>query len=217
MIDIKGVKLKYPDGTLALDDINLQVKDGELVYITGASGAGKTSLLKLIMGMETPTEGTVDVLGHRISEGNIKDIRVVRQRVGPVLQEIKLVQGRTATENVMMGIRFLGFSKRELKANASDALMKVGLLHKAYSMVENLSWGEAQRVAIARAMARNPAIIIADEPTGNLDHDNAVNIFNILSSFQRQGTAVIIATHATHLIENQKNITLIQMEMGKIK
>ena len=119
-------------------------------------------------------------------------------------------------ENVMMGIRFLDFSRQEIKKNAADALEKVGLSHKAHSMVENLSWGEAQRVSIARAIARNPGLILADEPTGNLDHDNAINILNILTSFRQKNTSVVVATHATHLIENQKNITIIRMNQGNI-
>jgi cell division transport system ATP-binding protein len=140
----------------------------------------------------------------------------MRKRIGPVFQELKLVPGRSAMENVLMGIRFLDFSRQEIKENAADALEKVGLAHKADSMVENLSWGEAQRVAIARAIARKPGLILADEPTGNLDHDNAVNILNILASFRQKNTSVIVATHATHLIENQRNITIIRMSGGNL-
>lgn len=216
MIEIKEVSLRYRDGTLALNNINLTVGDNELVYITGPSGSGKTSLLKLIMGMEYPTSGTVKVMGQEISEGKSEELRRLRRRIGPVFQELKLVPGRSAMENVMMGIRFLDFSGQEIKSYAADALEKVGLSHKADSMVENLSWGEAQRVSIARAIARKPRLILADEPTGNLDHDNAVNILNILASFKQKDTSVIVATHATHLIENQRNVTIIRMNQGNI-
>jgi cell division transport system ATP-binding protein len=213
MIELKEVSLRYGDGTLALNNIDLTIGSGELVYITGPSGSGKTSLLKLIMGMENPTSGTVKVLDKTLSELKSKDIRCLRQRVGPVFQELKLVPGRSALENVLMGIRFLEFSRKEMREYAIDALKKVGQSH---SMVENLSWGEAQRVAIARAIARKPGLILADEPTGNLDQDNAVNILNILSSFQQQNTSVVVTTHATHLIESQKNTTIIRMSQGTI-
>ena len=216
MIEAKEVSLRYQDGTLALNNINLTVNRGELVYITGPSGSGKTSLLKLLIGMEYPTSGTVTVLGQLIADGEARGIRSLRKLIGPVFQELKLIQGRNALENVMMGNRFMDFSPKEMKENSSDALAKVGLAHKTLSKVENLSWGEAQRVAIARAIARKPSIILADEPTGNLDNDNALNILNILSSLKEQNTTVIITTHATHLIEKQRNTTIIHMDNGKI-
>lgn len=216
MIEAKEVSLRYRDGTLALNNINLTIGEGEIVYITGPSGSGKTSLLKLILGMELPTSGTVKVMGKQISGEKTEELRSLRKKIGPVFQELKLVPGRSAIENVMMGIRFLDFSRQEIKKNAADALEKVGLSHKAHSMVENLSWGEAQRVSIARAIARNPGLILADEPTGNLDHDNAINILNILTSFRQKNTSVVVATHATHLIENQKNITIIRVNQGNI-
>jgi cell division transport system ATP-binding protein len=216
MIEVKGVSLKYQDGTIALKDINLEIKPGELVYITGPSGSGKTSLLKLLMGIEYPTAGTLQVLGQKIIKGKNRRIRKLRKRIGPVFQEFKLIEGRTALENVRMGMRFLGISPRKMKEEALEALIRVGLEHKAHSKVENLSWGEAQRIAIARAVARKPALILADEPTGNLDHDNALNILHILTSFKDNQTAVVITTHATHLIEGQENATFVRVSSGQI-
>jgi cell division transport system ATP-binding protein len=216
MIEAKGISLKYQDGTVALKDINLEIKPGELVYITGPSGSGKTSLLKLLMGMEYPTAGSLLVLGQKMEKGKGRRIRKLRKSIGPVFQEFKLIEGRTALENVMMGMRFLGISPRKMKEDALNTLKKVGLEHKARSRVENLSWGEAQRVAIARAVARKPALILADEPTGNLDHDNALNILHILTSFKDSKTAVVITTHATHLIEGQENATFIRVSGGEI-
>ncbi len=116
----------------------------------------------------------------------------------------------------MMGMRFLGISPKKMKKEAANALVRVGLEHKTHSRVENLSWGEAQRVAIARAVARKPSLILADEPTGNLDHDNALNILHILTSFRDSNTAVVITTHATHLIENQVNATFVRVSVGEI-
>lgn len=216
MIELKGVSLKYQNGTLALDNIDLHIQQGELVYIIGPSGSGKTSLLKLLMGMEYPTEGTVRVMGQDLNVAKPRKIRAIRQNIGPVFQELKLIRGRTTSENVLMAIRFLPLSMHEKKANAATAIEKVGLSHKAYTMVEDLSLGEQQRVALARAMARNPKLIIADEPTGNLDQDNAVNIFNLLTSFHQQNMTIIVATHATHLIESQKNATIIRMDQATI-
>jgi len=216
MIEAKGVSLKYQDGTIALKDINLEIKPGELVYITGPSGSGKTSLLKLLMGIEYPTAGSLQVLGQKMEKGKSRRIRKLRKRVGPVFQEFKLIDGRTSLENVMMGMRFLGISPRKMKEEALEALIRVGLENKARSKVENLSWGEAQRVAIARAVARKPALILADEPTGNLDHDNALNILHILTSFKDNQTAVVITTHATHLIEGQENATFVRVSGGQI-
>lgn len=216
MIEAVDVSLKYADGTLALKDINLNIKPGELVYITGPSGSGKTSLLKLFMGMEYPTSGSLNILGQSITKGTTKNIRDMRKKVGPVFQEFKLIQGRTAMENVMMGIRFLGIPSKQMKESARNALIRVGLENKALSNVENLSWGQCQRVAIARAVARNPLLILADEPTGNLDQDNALNILELLTSFKDKDTAVVITTHATHLIENERNATFIHVSEGNI-
>lgn len=216
MINAKGVSLKYQDGTLALKDINLEIKPGELIFITGPSGSGKTSFLKLLMGMEYPTTGSLNVLGQPMIPRKGRKIRKLRKTIGPVFQEFQLIEGRTAIENVMIGMRFLGKSPRKMKEDAKSALSRVGLEHKAHSRIENLSWGEAQRVAIARAVARKPVLILADEPTGNLDHDNAINILDLLTSFRDQNTAVIITTHATHLIENHENATFIHVDKGNI-
>jgi cell division transport system ATP-binding protein len=216
MIEAKGVFLKYPDGTIALKDINLQVIPGDIIYITGPSGSGKTSLLKLLMGVEYPTEGNISVLGQPIAKGQESGIRRLRTALGPVFQEFRLIKGRTALENVMLGMRFLNVPKGQLKDIAKDAIKSVGLESKELSLVENLSWGECQRIAIARAVARKPALILADEPTGNLDKDNALNILELLTSFKDKSTAVIITTHATHLIEEKRFTKHIQMNRGII-
>lgn len=217
MIITNEVFLTYADGTTALNHIDLDIKPGELVYITGPSGSGKTSLLKLFMGSELPTSGSLNVLGCAIIKGNTRRIRKMRRRIGPVFQEFRLIKGRTTIENVMLGMRFIGMSPGHIKQEARKALIRVGLEHKMFSKVENLSWGECQRVAIARAVARKPALILADEPTGNLDKDNALNILELLSSFRDENTAVVITTHATHLIEGQEHVRYIQMERGVMK
>ncbi|MBP7174966.1 MAG: ATP-binding cassette domain-containing protein [Thermoclostridium sp.] len=216
MIEANGVSLQYRDGTVALNNVQLKVNRGEFVYVTGPSGSGKTSLLKLMMGIEVPTTGYLSVLGRQISRRTPGKIRKMRREIGPVFQEFKLIQGRTAMENVITGMRFLKISTREMKQDAKNALEIVGLAHKANARVENLSWGEAQRVAIARAIARRPALILADEPTGNLDVDNALNILQLLASFKDKNTTVIVTTHATHLMEYQKDATVVHVDKGNI-
>ena len=216
MINLDKVSLIYPDKTQALIDINVDIKPGEIVYITGPSGSGKTSILKLIMGMEYPTSGTLNVFGRKVNNRSSGNIRKIRRSIGPVFQEFKLIEGRTSLENVMMGMRFLGIKPRIMKTSANEALEKVGLSHKKLSKVENLSWGESQRVAIARAVARKPSLILADEPTGNLDYDNAINILELLRSFRNENTTVIITTHATHLIKDEQNATFISVDKGRI-
>jgi len=217
MIEAVGVSLRYPNGTVALKDVHLRIMPGDMVYITGASGSGKTSLLKLFMGMEFPTEGSLRVLNCPMEKGNSAGIMRLRRMIGPVFQDFRLFKGRTALENVMLGMRFLRPPIGQLKENAQRALAKVGLEHKADSLVENLSWGECQRVSIARAVARRPALILADEPTGNLDRENSMRILELLRSFHDHNTTVVVTTHATHLIHPQKGDLLLQIEGGRIR
>jgi len=216
MIDVKGVSLRFPNGTTALNNIDLQVKPGDMVYVTGPSGSGKTSLLKLFMGIEYPTSGSIKVLGQVMAKGQTEQIRQLRKIIGPVFQDFKLIEGRTVADNVMLGMRFLDLPRDQLRENARQALVRVGLEHKALSLVENLSLGESQRVAIARAVARKPILILADEPTGNLDKDNALKILELLTSFINEKTSVIITTHATHLIEGDNNTKFIRMDQGNL-
>jgi cell division transport system ATP-binding protein len=199
MIISNKVSLIYPDKTQALIDIDLDIKPGELVYITGPSGSGKTSLLKLIMGIEYPTSGDLSVLGRQVNNSRSSNIRKIRRSIGPVFQEFKLIEGRTSLENVMMGMRFLGIKPKLMKEAANKALEEVGLGHKKLSKV-----------------ARKPSLILADEPTGNLDYDNAINILGLFKSFRNDNRTVIITTHATHLIKDQQNATFISVDNGRI-
>lgn len=219
MIESKEVYLEYPDGTIALKNVSLQVESGELLYVIGPSGSGKTSLIKLFMGIEFPSKGMLSVLGQAMTKGDAapgKYSRRLRRMMGPVFQDFKLIDGRNAQENVMLGTRFLGLTPGEIKDGAREALTKVGLEHKIFSPVENLSWGERQRVAIARAVARKPLLILADEPTGNLDKKNALNILDLLTSFRDENTSVVITTHATHLISENDDCRCIELEAGTI-
>ena len=216
MIKAKDVSLVYSDGTIGLKEFNLNVDSGETVYITGPSGSGKTSLLKLLMGIESPTTGSLIVLDKLMNNASEGDIRKLRREIGIIFQEFKIIKGRTSYENVMMGLRFLDIPSKEMKERAINILEQVGLGHKIHAKVENLSWGENQRVAIARALARKPKLILADEPTGNLDLDNAHNILNLLIGLKDKDTTVIITTHATHLIKDIEQGIFISIRNGQI-
>ncbi|MBN2223014.1 MAG: ATP-binding cassette domain-containing protein [Vallitaleaceae bacterium] len=216
MIHAKEVSLTYRDGTKALHELSFQIEKGDLIFIIGPSGSGKTSLMKLLIGSEKVSSGEVTVFGEKPYCLSKRKLASLRRRIGPIFQDFRLIQGKSAIENVLLGLRFLKWQPIEMKKSAQEALEKVGLWEKSHRKVENLSWGEGQRVSIARAVARKPELILADEPTGNLDHDNAVKILQLLASFRNQNTTVIITTHAVHLLEDFRNITIMHMEQGKM-
>ncbi len=216
MIKAENLYLRYEDGTIALKDVNLSIPNGKVVFITGHSGSGKTSFLKLLMGMESPTEGDITVLERSMKEIKNHELRELRRSIGPIFQDFKLLNGRTVLDNVLIGMRFLDFTHKEMKENAIEAIEKVGLSHKIRSLVDNLSYGERQRVAIARAVCRKPKLIVADEPTGNLDKDNSLNILELLKSFRDENTTVIITTHATHLLEDETDYIRIKVKYGEM-
>lgn len=216
MIIAEDLYLKYPDGTLGLKDVNLNIPNGSITYISGPSGSGKTSFLKLLMGMELPTSGKLMVSNYDMMHLKDKELRSLRRKIGPIFQDFRLLDGRTVLENVLIGMRFLDFSNKEMKEAALSSIERVGLGHKIKSLVDNLSYGERQRVAIARAVSRKPSLIIADEPTGNLDKNNSLNILELLKSFRDKDTTVIITTHATHLIEDEVNCIKIHVLNGEL-
>lgn len=214
MIRAKNTSLTYADGTVALKPFDLRIRKGEVVYITGPSGSGKTSLLKLMLGIAFPTGGAFEVLGQEMKPQNEGAIRQMRRHIGPVFQEFRLLEGRSVYDNVMLGLRFLGIPAHDMKELTLSSISQVGLSHKLHHTIDRLSWGECQRVAIARAVARRPRLIIADEPTGNLDRDNALNILSLLTAFKSEETSVIITTHATHLVDMAQPGAYITLEAG---
>ncbi len=217
MIKAIDLSLQYKDGTFGLNNVNIEIPTGELVFITGPSGSGKTSFVKLILGMEKLTQGELLVLDYKMKSIKDNELIKLRQAIGPIFQDFKLLPGRSVCDNVLVGMRFLDIDKILMYEKALKALEKVGLSHKVHSSVENLSYGEKQRVAIARAIAREPKLIIADEPTGNLDKKNSIIIFDLLKSFKSKDTTVLITTHATHLIKDIDDSLHIQVEDGKMK
>ncbi|OJV66026.1 MAG: ABC transporter [Clostridiales bacterium 38-18] len=214
MINSQDCSLTYKDGTDALKPFCLKIDKGEVVVILGASGSGKTSFLKLLLGIEKPTTGSLEVLGNQMSSMSTTQIRKLRMHIGPIFQDFRLIEGRTVLDNVLLGIRFLEIPKRERTELTLTSVERVGIQHKLNQVVDYLSWGERQRVAIARALARKPNLIIADEPTGNLDHDNAINVLNLLSNLAGPETTVIITTHAAHLIDEIPFTQIITIKEG---
>jgi len=217
MIIAQDLSLQYKDGTFGLKNVNITLPKGKLIFITGPSGSGKTSFVKLILGMEKLTSGNLSVLNYDMKNITERELVLLRQDIGPIFQDFKLLDGRSVCDNVLVGMRFLKIEKEDMYEKALKALEKVGLSHKVHSMVENLSYGERQRIAIARAVARDPKIIIADEPTGNLDKNNSLIVLDLLRSFQNEDTTIIITTHATHLIKDVKDSLHIDVEEGNLQ
>jgi len=204
MIKLFHVTKVYRDGTPpALLDVNLTVEDGEFIFLVGASGAGKSTLLKLINMQQFPTQGEVVVNGFTTGAMNRKKILTLRRRVGMVFQDFKLLGDRTVFENIALPLRLFGeYSEYQIRDRVKTVLEQVGLLHKSEDGPGELSGGEQQRVALARAVANRPYVLLADEPTANLDPHTSDEIMNTIHRIHRAGTSVILATHKMELVEN---------------
>jgi len=196
MIGLTGVSKRYPGGLTALAEVSCEIAAGELVFITGHSGAGKSTLVKLIAAIERPTAGSIVVDGQNLSSLRASALPWLRRKFGLVFQDQKLLFDRDALENVLLPLAIAGAPPREAKRRAQAALDKVGLLERARANPVALSGGEQQRLAIARAVVNRPAILLADEPTANLDAESAAQIFAIFRAFHAVGVTVIVATHA---------------------
>ena len=195
MIRFSAVAKRYPNGHEALGDVSLEVAAGELVVVTGHSGAGKSTLLKLASGIERATRGSVVVNGQNLSSLGETALAVLRRNIGFVFQDHKLLFDRSARDNVMLPLRIAGADAAESGRRVRAALDKVGLLAKERAMPITLSGGEQQRLCIARAIVNRPAILVADEPTGNLDAESSRAILELFLSFNRVGVTVLLATH----------------------
>ena len=199
MITFSQVSKRYRGGAEALKDLSFTIEAGELVVLTGPSGAGKTTLLKLIAAIERPTQGSVLVQGQNVGKLTRSAIPYLRRNIGMVFQEGRLLFDRNVFENVVLPLRIIGMAQREAAKRVRAALDKVGLLEKEKAQPITLSGGEQQRLAIARAIVNRPTILIADEPTGNLDPDYAAQLMDMFSAFNQVGVTLLIATHDPHL------------------
>ncbi|MCP5042690.1 MAG: cell division ATP-binding protein FtsE [bacterium] len=209
------VSKSYLAGTFALHDVSLEFKRGEFVFLTGSSGAGKTTLLKLLFAAERPNEGQILVLNRNISRLEGSAIPFLRRRIGVVFQDFKLLANRTIEGNVGMALDVLGTPRRENRQRTFQVLKQVGLQHRRFHHPLSLSGGEQQRVAIARALVNRPQILLADEPTGNLDPELTLEIMDLIADAATRGTTVIVATHDMSLIERYGKRT-IRLEGGKV-
>lgn len=215
MIIMKDVVKRYDNGITALNKVNVHIKRGEFVYLIGPSGAGKSTFIKLIYRGETPTQGLVKVGNKDITRIKNKHIPLLRRDVGVVFQDFKLLPRLTVYENVAYAMKVIEKKPREIKRRVTDVLDLVGLSDKAKMFPDEISGGEIQRVSIARAIANTPNILIADEPTGNLDPETAEGIMAILEEVNAKGTTVIMATHNNDIV-NQLQHRVIAIEGGRI-
>jgi cell division transport system ATP-binding protein len=214
MIEFFDVSRFYPGDITAVRNITFSIRPGEMVFLTGPSGAGKSTLLKMIAAIEKPDEGTLTVNGQDIGRLRPAGIASLRQNLGLVLQQQGLLEDRTILENVMLPLVVTGTAKAEAEARANAALDKVDLLDRAYFNPQTLSGGEQQRVAVARAIVNKPRIILADEPTTNLDRESAIKVIDAIRFFQSAGVTCIIATHDGQLLERASRI--IYLNQGRL-
>ena len=212
MIETRRLSKVYSRGLYALRDLTLNVEKAEFVFLTGPSGAGKSTFLRLLLMQERPTEGEVFVNGHNLAMLSRREVQEYRRGIGFVFQDFKLIPSRTVLENISFVPEVLGVPAANQRRRAFQVLKWVGLQHRMNSYPKDLSGGEQQRVAIARALVNDPALLIADEPTGNLDPDLSLEIMNLLREINAGGTTVLVATHDRELIRlvGRRTITLDQ-------
>ena len=208
MITFSHVSKDYGRETHALSDITVEIPDGQFVFLIGASGAGKSTFLRLILREAVPTTGSVTVDEWDIGTLPQSQIHFLRRKVGMVFQDFKLLVDRTSYENIALGLEILGKGKEEIEKGVSDVLSLVGLSHKRNSFPLQLSAGELQRISIARAIVGGPKILLADEPTGNLDPDTSGDIMQILDQINALGTTVVVATHNASFVNDMKKRTI---------
>lgn len=215
VILLKNVSKVYPNGATALDDISFFIERGEFVFIVGPSGSGKSTLIKLLMHEETATEGDVIINNDDVGKLKRREIPYLRRSMGVVFQDFRLLSKKTVYENVAFAMEIIGAGRKEIRKQVPNVLGLVGLAHKAKAYPDELSGGEQQRVALARALVNNPAFLIADEPTGNLNPKAAMEIMELLEDINKRGTTVIMATHAKEIVDKMKK-RVIAIEDGKI-
>ncbi len=208
MIDLQDVTVSYRDNTLALSHVSLSVKKGEFVFVVGPTGAGKSTFLKLLYREERPTSGRVVVAGEDLNAIALNAIPFFRRKLGIVFQDFGLLPSKTVYENVAFALRVIGMPRQEIRRKVPVALEMVGMSHRPDAFPGQLSGGEQQRVAIARALVNEPPILLADEPTGNLDPDTSTGIVELLSHINQTGTTIVVATHDTAIVDRMQKRVL---------
>ena len=215
MIEFQNVTKKYPNGTVALNDVSLRIADGEFVFIVGSSGAGKSTLIKLMLREERATSGVIKVNGKNLGKMPRYKIPKFRRSIGVVFQDFRLIPNMTAYDNVAFALRVTNVSNKEIKRKVPYMLSLVGLANKAKCKPDELSGGEQQRVALARALVNSPSLIIADEPTGNIDPELSFEIVDLLNEINKLGVTIVMVTHEHDLVQ-QFNRRVITIEKGEV-
>ena len=215
MIELKNVSKVYDKGSIALDHVSLHIGKGEFVFVVGASGAGKSTLIKLLSYEELPSRGSVFVNGIEVNKLAKNRVPYLRRKMGIVFQDFRLLPNKTAQENVAFAMEVIEAPRRLIRRRVRDVLDLVGLVGKADALPKNLSGGEQQRVAIARAIVNRPLLLIADEPTGNLDPETSRDIMEVFKKINHMGTTVLMVTHDKTLVD-MMNKRVIEIDGGKV-
>jgi len=215
MIKLENVSKTYSTGIPALSNVNLNIEEGEFVFVVGESGSGKSTFIRLLLKELEPTEGTIEINSQRIGNLKRKQIPKLRRNIGVVFQDFRLLKDRNVYENVAFAQRVVGTSTKIMKSKVPQMLSMVGLAAKYKSLPRQLSGGEQQRVAIARALVNEPKILLADEPTGNLDENNAWEIMKLLEEINERGTTVVVVTHNLDIVKAMKK-RVITMKKGVV-
>ncbi len=215
IIEFRGVSKTYKTGTHALEDVNIRINSGEFVFVVGSSGAGKSTFMKLIMREEKANTGKIVVNGFDLTKIKRKTVPLLRRTMGIVFQDFRLIPNMNVFDNVAFAMHVVGADSRNIRREVSKALSLVGLGHKARSMPNQLSGGEQQRVGLARALVNSPDLIIADEPTGNVDPSMSYEIVSLLTEINKRGTTILMVTHDHNLVRDF-NHRVIMLDGGKI-
>ena len=215
MIEISNVSKTYPNGTHALKNVSLKVDKGEFVFVVGHSGAGKSTLIKLLLREEIPTSGSVEVNGYNLVKMKRRQIPIFRRSIGVVFQDFRLIPNMSVYDNVAFALRVTNVSSKYIRRRVPYILDLLGLAGKARCMPQELSGGEQQRVAMARALVNNPSLIIADEPTGNIDPALSFEIVDLLNEINKCGTTVVMVTHE-HKLVSEFNKRVVTLDHGQI-
>ena len=215
MIRLIDIQKTYDNGTRALKGVSMRIDDGEFVFLVGPSGSGKSTIIKLITGEIAPSEGRLMVNGYNMNTIRPKQVPGMRRTLGVIFQDFRLIEKKTVEENLTFVMRVVGASPREIMKRIPYVLQLVGLDHKGYRLPSELSGGEQQRVAIARALVNNPSVIIADEPTGNLDPQRSLEIMMLLEKINELGTTMLVVTHEKELV-NRFAKRVVAIESGRV-